>query len=294
MGWVGCIAKGPDGEWRCKMSHSRVARIALVVAAVSASLLLVGCPPPAPPEDETIMLPGHVALQMVWIPAGSFQMGRYAGEQDSSESEDPQHEVTFASGFWMGRYEVTKRQWTAVMGTTPWEGRAEVIDDSLSPAVYVSWNDAQLFIAALSAYTGLAFRLPSEAEWEYACRAGTAERFYWGDDPSYTVGDDYVWWRYNAYDVNEKYAHIAGLRLPNAWGLYDMSGNVWEWCEDDDHPDYTGAPTDGTAWVDWPRASDRRVRGGSWGNNGSACRSARRGKNSPSDAYGFTGFRLAR
>ena len=230
-------------------------------------------------ETETIMLPGNVPLDMVWIPAGTFMMGRYPGEQDSYDDEDPQHEVTLTHGFWMGKYELTKAQWTAVMGTEPWSGRDYVLDHPDSPAVCVNWNDAQAFIAALNDYTGKTFRLPSEAEWEYACRAGTTTRFYWGDDPSYTVGDDYCWWEHNVRDVNEKYAHVVGQKLPNAWGLYDMSGNVLEWCEDDSHENYIGAPADGSAWVDSPRGSYRVLRGGSWSSvdlDLRSCRSAAR------------------
>ena len=247
----------------------------------------------APGEEETVLLPGGVPLTMVKIPGGTFLMGRYPGEQDSSSSEDPQHSVS-VPGFWMGKYELTKAQWTAVMGTTPWNGQIYVLNDPDSPAVYVSWNDAQSFITTLNGLTGLTFRLPSEAEWEYACRAGTTTRFYWGDDPSYTVGNAYCWWRYNAYDVNERYAHIVGLKTENAFGLYDMSGNAWEWCEDDWHSNYTGAPTDGSAWVDSPRGSARVLRGGSWNSDGYLCRSANRGSSIPSYTYGSFGFRLAR
>ena len=260
---------------------------------VMAVLALAGCPP-APPEAETIMLPGDVPLDMVWVPAGTFMMGRYPGEQDGSTSGDPQHQVTLAQGFWMGKYELTKRQWTAVMGSTPWSGQGWVLDDSHSPAVYVSWNDALAFITQLNTYTGLTFRLPSEAEWEYACRAGTTTRFYWDDDPSYAVGDDYAWWKYNAEQAGEMYAHIVGSKLPNGWGLYDMSGNVYEWCEDDWHSDHTGAPADGAARVDWPRGSDRALRGGGWLQEGMYCRSAFRTRDFPWAATYSFGFRLAR
>jgi formylglycine-generating enzyme required for sulfatase activity len=246
-------------------------------------------------ETDTIMLPGAVPLRMVWIPAGTFMMGRYADEQDSWEGEDPRHQVT-VPGFWMAKYELTKRQWQAVMGTTPWSGYDYVLDDLDSPAVWVSWDDAKAFITELNTDTGLTFRLPSEAEWEYACRADTTTRFYWGDDPDYTLIDDYAWWWGNTWGANEEeaYAHVVGLKLPNAFGLYDMSGSVWEWCEDDWHSSYTGAPTNGSAWVDSPRGSSRMARGGGWHVSGDNCRSAGRCLSNPSfTRHGF-GFRLSR
>ncbi|MFA6244510.1 MAG: SUMF1/EgtB/PvdO family nonheme iron enzyme [Candidatus Hydrogenedentales bacterium] len=225
-------------------------------------------------DIETILLPGGVPLELVWIPAGTFLMGRYAGEQDSYGEEDPQHPVTL-NGFWMGKYELTKAQWTAVMGTTPWSGQSYVLDDPNSPAVYVSWNDGQAFMSALNSYTGKTFGLPSEAQWEYACRADTTTRFYWGDDPSYAEIGGYVWYEANTCKAGQQYAHVVGQKLPNAFGLYDMSGNVWEWCQDYWHDNYTGAPTDGSAW-ELPTGSYRVLRVGSWRCYDSLCRSANR------------------
>ena len=114
----------------------------------------------------------------------------------------------------MGRYEVTKAQWTAVLETTPWSENPYVLDDPDSPAVYVAWEDAQEYITALNTRTGKAFRLPTEAEWEYACRAGSATRFYWGEDPDYTSINDYAWWGGNAGDVGEAYAARGGEEAP--------------------------------------------------------------------------------
>jgi eukaryotic-like serine/threonine-protein kinase len=238
---------------------------------------------------------------LMLIPAGTFLMGRYADEQHSSDVEDPQHPVTLSQDFYMGKYEVTKRQWQAVMGTTPWSGlrRDHVLKDLDSPAVYVSWDDAQSFITALNTHStntsqgAATFRLPSEAEWEYACRAGTTTRFYWGDDPSYTQINDYAWWDGNAMSEGEAHAHVVGLKLPNTFGLYDMSGNVCEWCEDDYHDSYTGAPTNGSAWVDSPRGSNRLLRGGSWNVLGPSCRSAHRSYYPDYSVY-YGGFRVAR
>lgn len=293
----------------------------LVFSIGMAAVLGTGCPPPnndlqkiivkalekdgcrgcdsCEPEEgegETFILPGDVPLEMVWIPGGTFMMGRYPGEMDSNEYEDPQHTVT-VPGFWMGKYEVTKAQWTAVMGTTPWSGKDYVLDDPNSPAVYLSWNDTKAFITALSSYTGQSFRLPSEAEWEYACRAGTTTRFYWGDDPSSTAISNYAWWYGNTHIVDEDYAHVVGQKLANVFGLFDMSGNVLEWCEDDWHNSYTGAPVDGSAWVDSPRGSNRIFRGGAWSDYGYRWRSAYRGNgrtSGPGNTGYYFGFRLSR
>jgi formylglycine-generating enzyme required for sulfatase activity len=197
----------------------------------------------------------------------------------------------------MGKYELTKAQWTAVMGTTPWSGRPYVLDDPDSPAVYISWDmiaGAGGFIESLNAANpGMNFRLPSEAQWEYACRAGTTTRFYWGDDPSYTEIGNYAWYEGNAWNAGQQYAHVVGQKLPNAFGLYDMSGNVWEWCQDWCHSNYTGAPTDGSAWES-PTDSSRVLRGGSWCNNNDSCRSATRYGYYPGRVLSYIGFRLSR
>jgi formylglycine-generating enzyme required for sulfatase activity len=244
-------------------------------------------------EVTTTMLPGEVPLEMVWIPAGTFTMGSPDSEQDRGNNEGPQHLVTFASGFWMGKYELTKRQWQAVAGTTPWAGQLNVLDDPESPAVLVSWNEAQNFAAALNVLTDQTYRLPSEAEWEYACRAGTTTRFYWGDDPTNTAINDYAWWRGNADSVGQAYQHLVGQKRPNGWGLYDMSGNVSEWCQDWEHPNYTGAPADGSAWES-PPASYRVVRGGMWNFLPEECRSACRSRVGDPDTRYDSGFRVVR
>ncbi|HPO16705.1 MAG TPA: formylglycine-generating enzyme family protein [Candidatus Hydrogenedentes bacterium] len=245
--------------------------------------------------EETFFLPGRVPLTMVCIPSGSFMMGAAPGEQDSEAHEYPQHLVTFSEEFWMGKYEVTKAQWTSVMGTTPWSGHSNILYDPDSSAVYVSWGDTQSFISELNVLTGMVFRLPTEAEWEYACREGNhipQIRFYWGDDTEYTIINDYAWWMGNAYDVDDWYAHVVGQKIPNAWGLYDMSGNVWEFCQDWYHSSYTDAPTDGSAWES-PEGSSRILRGGCWGSDVRA-RSASRYYKDPSFGGDYFGFRLAR
>jgi formylglycine-generating enzyme required for sulfatase activity len=216
---------------------------------------------------------------------------------DSYVYEDPRHLVTLAYGFWMGKYEVTQQQWIAVRGA--WPGTAPQSPygvGSTHPAYYISWNDAKDFIASLNAHIAgsgqgpLTVRLPSEAEWEYACRGGTATRFYWGDDSGYTQIGTYAWYSSNNSPSGSK---AVGGKTGNALGLFDMSGNVAEWCEDDYHGSYTGAPTDGSAWIDSPRASGRMARGGGASSSARHCRSAYRSNDTTDRRVFELGFRLA-
>ncbi len=261
------------------------------------------------------MLPGDVPLTLVKIPSGTFQMGSPDTERSQRPYERPVHTVNIAYDFHMGKYEVTQKQWLAVMGS--WPGIAPSSDLGFGdnfPAYYIAWNDAKNFITALNmhiANTGqgpLTVRLPSEAEWEYACRAGTQTRFFFGD--SLECNDDmedcaagvlpgnrsdYMWYNGNNASSGQPGfgSKPVGTKLPNQFGLYDMHGNIWEWCEDDLHPVYTGAPMNGSAWVDSPRGSDRMRRGGLWASFARRCRSAYRDNSDPSYRNGICGFRLA-
>jgi formylglycine-generating enzyme required for sulfatase activity len=189
---------------------------------------------------------------------------------------------------------LTQAQWTAVMGTTPWVGHPNVVEAPNNPAVYISWDDVQLFLAEVNAFLGSpgGFQLPSESQWEYAARATTTTRFYWGDDLTYSLIVDNAWCADNC--STEQYAHEGGLKTANGDELFDISGNVAEWCADDWHGSYTGAPLDGTAWVDTPRSTNRMVRGGSWDSPGSKCRSAARDNWSSNYAFDDLGVRLVR
>ncbi len=233
-----------------------------------------------PGEERTFPL-GNTGLtiRMCWVPAGSFQMGRMPGEQDSDDFEDPRHLVTLERGFWMSKYEVTQAQWQTVMGSN----RSRFHGDNL-PVEFVSWYDIQVFESELHDL----FRLPSESEWEYACRAGTTTRFYWGDDPSYSQIGNYAWYNGNSGSTT----HPVGTKTANAWGLCDMIGNVWEWCEDWEHSSYTGAPIDGSAWIAGG-GSYRDLRGCCRDDSAHYCRSASRFWNRPYD-HGITnnGFRV--
>jgi formylglycine-generating enzyme required for sulfatase activity len=242
-------------------------------------------PPPAPaavkkpvspipliasPTPFTENLPNRVTLEMVSLPAGEFLMGSPDSDPDASDDEKPQHQVKVNS-FAIGKYPVTQAQYQAVMGTNPshFKNNSWFKNNPQNPVENVSWNDAKAFCQKLSQITGKTYRLPTEAEWEYACRAGTTTRFYFGDDAN-QLGD-YAWYKGNSQNTT----HPVGQKKPNAWGLYDMSGNVWEWCEDDWHSSYIGAPTDGSAWIKNNNDNDYRIlRGGSWYYYPNNCRSA--------------------
>lgn len=225
-------------------------------------------------QTITVSLPGGVPLELVRIPAGSFLMGSvYDPPYHTSGIEGPVHRVTINYDFLMTKYEITQGQWFAVMNGFPSTQPAANVN---LPVAYVSWNDAQAFIAKLNTLGVGTFRLPSEAEWEYACRAGTSTRWYFGDGPEAELGN-YAWYSANNTPSGAK---VVGQKLPNPFGLYDMHGNVWEWVEDWFHSTYEGAPTDGSAWVD-PAGTYRVLRGGAFSFSAAACRSASRNSLSP-------------
>ena len=264
-----------------------------------------------------------IDLDMMLILSGSFMMGQSEEEKqeiirlyDEEEyqkyfvRELPRHLVTVPS-FFMGKYAITQAQWRIVATSYPQvtqelnSNPSKFKGDNL-PVEQVSWDDAQEFCARLSNHTKRNYRLPSEAEWEYACRAGTTTAFHFGE----TI--DSVHANYCAQDceINKKnypgtydrgvlgeYREKTievGTFLPNVFGLYDMHGNVWEWCEDDFYSDYKSAPTDGSAWVESDRESARRLlRGGSWYNIPVNCRSAKRFLNTRDIRTYCVGFRVS-
>jgi formylglycine-generating enzyme required for sulfatase activity len=207
---------------------------------------------------------------MVDIPAGKFMMG-----SDENYREKPIHEVT-VNAFKMGKYPVTQSQYEAVMGTNP----SRFSGDPQNPVESVSWSEAQAFCEKLSELIGQKYRLPTEAEWEYACRAGTQTHYYFGNDEK-QLGE-YAW-----YDEHSDFkTHPVGQKKPNNWGLYDMHGNVWERCEDGWHENYQNAPKDGSSWNN-NRSQNRVRRGGSWSYNPWYCRSASRSSDDYRRRYGF-------
>jgi formylglycine-generating enzyme required for sulfatase activity len=220
-------------------------------------------------------------MEFVLIPAGEFEMGSPSDEEGMLDREGSVHRVKIKKAFYMGRYEVTQKEWREVMGNNPSHFKGDDL-----PVEQVSWNDVQEFIRKLNEKEGTdKYRLPSEAEWEYACRAGTTTRYSFGDSES-KLGD-YAWYDDNSGDET----HPVGKKKPNPYGLYDMHGNVWEWVQDEWHSDYDGAPTDGSAWESGDIAN-RVFRGGSWNFNAWSCRSANRYCYLPGFWYNYIGFRL--
>jgi len=251
-------------------------------------------PEPVPAVLSVIELPSitnTIGMKFNEIPAGTFTMGSPEGEEGRGDDEH-QHKVTITKAFYMQTTEVTQGQWTAVMGTEPWKGKSYVKEGPNYAASYVSWDDAVAYCKKLSEKEGKTYRLPTEAEWEYACRAGTKTAWSFGDDEK--VLGDYVWYKENAADiVSEQYAHQVGLKKPNAFGLYDMHGNVFEWCHDYYGEDYyQQSPTND------PRGpasgASRVLRGGSWFNSSRFTRSANRNWLGADNRYYLFGFRLVR
>jgi formylglycine-generating enzyme required for sulfatase activity len=254
-------------------------------------------------------------LHMVLVPGGTFLMGSPDDEPEREEREGPQRDVSVAS-FFMGRYPVTQAQWR-VVAAMPQVGRELKPDPSRfkgdnRPVEQVTWYDAVEFCARLSAHTGRPYRLPSEAEWEYACRAGTTTPFYFGNtlttevanyDGNFTFGNTLTTEVAN-YDGNFTYADgpegeyrketipVDHFGIANAFGLRDMHGNVYEWCQDHSHSNYEGAPTDGSAWIEGGDSERRILRGGSWVNYPRHCCSAYRIGIVPDDRNSYIGFRV--
>jgi formylglycine-generating enzyme required for sulfatase activity len=250
-----------------------------------------------PPKIRTIKLSDDVDLTLVQVPGGKFLMGSPEGE--GYDDERPQHEVTIDQ-VWLGQYPVTQAQYEAVVGRNPATFRL----GANHPVETVSWHDAVAFCQRLTELTELAFRLPSEAEWEYACRAGTTTPFHFGP----TITTDLANYRGTDWDyggqiysgsygpgpkgVYREQTTSVGLFPPNAFGLYDMHGNVWEWCADHYHNSYEGAPTDNAPWLSSDERTNRLLRGGAWNNPPQDCRSPYRNDLSPDGRSNTLGFRV--
>jgi formylglycine-generating enzyme required for sulfatase activity len=210
---------------------------------------------------------------MVFIPPGTFRMGSPTNEVDRFGDERPQTAVTISRGYWMGKYEVTQGEYLSLMSTNP----SSFPDDTNRPVETVSWDDATAYCATLTQRergaeriaTNCVYRLPTEAEWEYACRGWTSTRFSYGDDPGYTNLTSYAWYSDNSGGTT----HPVGQKLPNPWGLYDMHGNVWEWCQDwyGEYPGGVAIDPQGPV-----SGAFRVIRGSYWSYYTGSCRSALR------------------
>ncbi len=253
-----------------------------------------------------------VTLEMVEIPGGTFLMGaseteaRKAGKESGLgekwfDREMPQHRVNVPS-FFIGKFQVTQAQWRAIAELPKVKIKLEPNPSKFKgddlPVETVSWEEAKEFCARLSRLTRSEYRLPSEAEWEYACRAGTTTPFAFGETITPQIVNYHVEYPYASAPKGEyrkKTIPVGSLGIANGFGLYDMHGNVWEWCEDDWHDSYDGAPGDGKAWVDISaRGSNRVARGGGWSNGAVICRSANRFSDTPGNRNYRLGFRLLR
>ena len=230
-----------------------------------------------PPTTLAVDLDGGVKLDLVLIPAGSFTMG-----DAPAHKHIPAHKVTITKPFYLGKYEVTQEQWEAVMGSNPSHFKSPK-----NPVEQVSWDDCQQFLVKLNAKSGgqgSKFVLPTEAQWEYACRAGSTGKFCFGGDE--TQLSEYAWY----YENSGNRTHPVGEKQPNAWGLYDMHGTIWEWCQDW-YGDY------GAEAVDDPngptKGSIRVYRGGSWNSSATLCRSAYHSGFQPFNRFNRLGFRVA-
>jgi formylglycine-generating enzyme required for sulfatase activity len=235
-------------------------------------------------QDVVISEPG--GYELVKIPGGTFRIGSPEAEAGRWDAEGPVHEVRVPD-FYMGRYPVTNEEYGRFLTENPdvpepeyWADRR--FNQPRQPVLGVSWEEARRYAVR----AGL--RLPSEAEWEYACRADTRTRYYTGDTEDDL--DRAGWYERNA----DGKPHPVGEKEPNAFGLYDMHGNVWEWVEDDWHDNYDTAPSDGRAWIDEPRGANRVVRGGGWNVFAWYCRAADRSRYAPVNRGDFLGFRLVR
>ncbi len=237
-------------------------------------------------QTVTVDLGNDVSMEFVPIPGGSFIMGSPETERYTDEDERPQHEVTIQP-FYLGKYEVTQAQYEAIIGNNPsrFKGRSR-------PVEKVSWNNAVKFCQNFQQKTGLKCRLPTEAEWEYATRAETSTPFYFGETITGVLANYKATYTYasEGKEVYKKETTPVGEFPPNAFGLYDMHGNVWEWLEDDWHNNYQGAPNDGSAWIN--NSNQKILRGGAWIEFPQFCRSAYRYGESRDHFLSSFGFRV--
>ena len=233
-----------------------------------------------------------LADEWVWVEPGSFLMGSPDSESGREPDESPQHQVGISNGFYMGKYSVTKGQWESVMGVRGREDLSKTSLSDTSPAVFISWNDVQEFLHRINQIDErINYRLPSEAEWEYTCRAGTDTMWSFGED-RHALGD-YAWYIDSESPVEDQNACEVGVKKPNPWGLHDMHGNVWEWCNDVyDYDYYSISPSKDPAGPKSEPTSPRVARGGYFRYFTRHSRSASRNARNPDDRHRVIGARL--
>jgi formylglycine-generating enzyme required for sulfatase activity len=270
--------------------HRLEAALLLVICLLVAAALFAD--PPAKNDPDTVLRAFSEEFILLTPGAGQYPASFIMGSADSAiaKEEKPSHVVRFASAFAVARYEVTQQLYEAVIGRNPsrWKGPRNSVE-------MVNWSEAVEFCRRATILlqarkllpANEVIRLPSEAEWEYACRASTTTRYSFGD----SVADlkDHAWYRANSKGEDPP----VGRKKPNAWGLYDMHGYVWEWCQDAWHPSYDGAPADGSAWES-ADTNERVLRGGSWADSADACRSAHRHHVSADQRSDTIGFRCVK
>ncbi len=271
----------------------QVSTVALVVLVALGRLSLATAAEPKeavsktkrPPKELTVDLGNGVKLEMVLIHAGEFLMGSPESDKDALSDEKPQHRVRITRPFYLGKYMVTQEQWESVMGNIPSHFKGPK-----NPVETISWDDCQQFLGKLNAKSAAGagkFQLPSEAQWEYACRAGSKTRYCFGEDEKQI--EEYAWHKQNS----DGKTHPVGEKKPNGWGLYDMHGNVWELCQDwwrDGY--YKGSPVDDPTGA--ATGSDRVLRGGSWSLPEWYCPSAYRCRGLPGYWDSYIGLRVSR
>jgi len=256
------------------------------LAGLGKEINLLMTPPKVAESFRDKLKDGSLGPELVQIPAGTFQMG----SNDGSSDEKPVHTVTVKS-FAMGKYEVTFEEYDKFCEATR---RSKPDDEGWGrgkrPVINVTWNDAKAYVNWLSEQTGKNYQLPSEAQWEYACRAGTTTKYWWGNE----IGKNNANCRSCGSQWDDKQTAPVGSFKPNPFGLYDISGNVWEWLEDKWHDSYNGAPVDGSAWMSGGDSSNHLLRGGSWIDDGDSVRCANRNWVDASYGYYDRGFRISR
>lgn len=308
-------------------AHSRSARSAGVPAAILAFIIALllspsvrgqhGAPAAEQPKTETatdasktaktIVMTGKKAgeerldndlmLKLCWCPPGKFVMGS-PPDETGRQVDEKQTDVTLSRGFWLGKYEITQDQWRKLMESEPWQSRQYVTDGPDNAATFISWNDAKAFCRKLTEKEQSggrlpktwSYTLPTEAQWEYACRAGSKTPYSFGDKED--LLRNYGWFAGNQPEVDGEKAPSAqkfGVKKGNAWALFDMHGNVWEWCLDS----YSERLPGGTDPEFTGKGVNHMIRGGSWTDDAASCRSAYRHYQLPGGKSSYIGFRLA-